>query len=1126
MRPSGEALQTMRSRLASGGVVLGLITYLLIALVLPLFIRGGTAYASGEQYIFYYNASDVPAIKQAFTPNPLPTALSSAFDDTAVYGKGGLLGSQPYAFVYDDSSSFGAIPTPGHNGAINVTYNSNVPIDCAVTQAQPGIPDALLAPSQAHPYHVSIPLTLTVTLTQADIISQETNGHDIVSGVLSADPSSITVTSQGSIALNEFGDPGTPVALNDVLNNDINSNNPASIASVVPQSCLPDGLKLANGTIESTGPVQLLNYVAMIPSAQHAWPGLQTSGAITTANNGANNPSSGAGVGAANTQIGCEFQLTNPLSWLVCSAVYLFGQFINAYDSAITNQLNVKTNAIFCDTTDTCKAYYSAWQSFRDIALGLVTLVGLAIVISQALGLEILDAYTIRRVLPRLLIAIIGIALSWPLMKFLVQLSDDLGFGIRHLIYAPFAHLSDTGNLDFGNSIANFFFGGGVVLEGGIAAWIQFGGLGALILFALTAALAVAVAIATLILRQVAIILMMLLAPIAIIAYVLPNTQRTYKLWWESFSKALLMFPLIAALIATGRVFSAITFNNGGFFNQLIGFIAYFAPYFMIPATFRFAGSALSGMSGFINNRAQGGFAALAKQRSENRARRHTQARGRGLYRDAINIKNPFTGKKHNIAPFLNRVGLQTHDAQDYWRERMGTNKWQKQGGIKGAIGKTGGVFFGRQGRDLASRRANQRIEHTRKLGEENPLRYHGSRGISGDYQYMFGALAGQRVRNGEFAGQDAQQVMLDHFAERDKHGNLLYYDDATGTTRADPTKDPHKDYNDLVFKPPKGEGEILQLANVLDSAGTDTVNGKGAREAATDLRAYAIGLDTHQAREDVHRGDTEFLGKMQAAAAGRLENHEIARYYNKLARGGTMTPGEAKKRLKTLQQLAAQKRPSQAEGYGLAFRTEMVDGQPVEIAYDVYQDPAGAESQESIGRISSDDIRPAKSEDFVPDKTNPDQLSGYGEAWVAAMSNVEMESYHDNGQYKVRPKIVNGRQVAKSAAGQRNAASARAKFETIDLYGSGDVGMQGAAMLIMGRAGVTIRPRTGGDIGSGSSGGGPSGGSTTGGGSVTYTRGSDQARWFPPQQPPPPPPPSPLGGPGGLPPPPTPLGG
>jgi hypothetical protein len=345
-----------------------------------------------------------------------------------------------------------------------------------------------------------------------------------------------------------------------------------------------------------------------------------------------------AAAGTANKQLGCDAKFSNPLTWIICPVVDVLTSIINTIDNIITDQLNVKTDAIFCDTSQTCQAYYSAWQAFRDIALGLMAIAGLVMVIAQALGMEILDAYTLRKVLPRLLIAAIAISLSWPLMRFLIQLSDDLGFGVRSLIYAPFSHLSDTLNLDFSGSAASTFFGGlGLAGATAVAApvvVILAGGLGALLAYAVTAALAVFVAVLVLILRQVVIIMLMLLAPIAIVAYILPNTNRLFRLWWDNFSKALLMFPLIAAFIATGRIFSAIAIHNGGAINQLIGFIAYFAPYFLIPLTFRMAGGAVGGLGNFVNQRSQNGFEGLRKFRAARRAGGRQRLQTGQLFRD------------------------------------------------------------------------------------------------------------------------------------------------------------------------------------------------------------------------------------------------------------------------------------------------------------------------------------------------------------------------------------------------------------------------------------------------------------------------------------------------------------
>jgi len=338
----------------------------------------------------------------------------------------------------------------------------------------------------------------------------------------------------------------------------------------------------------------------------------------------------GSSDSSGNGQLDCDTKFSNPLTWVICPVIDVLAGFIDVVDGLITNMMTIETGSIFCDSgpdAKTCDAYYTAWQSFRNIALGLMVIAGLIVVISQAIGTELVDAYTIRKVLPRLLIAALGITLSWSLMKFAVELTNDLGFGIRHLIYLPFSQLGSTIDPSFGSNTggtaANIFFAGAgvasVATGAASTAFLLIGGPGALLGFAATAAMAVFIAITVLILREIAIIMLIIVAPLAIVAYILPNTQKAYKFWWESFSKALLMFPLIAAFIATGRVFAAVSLSTGGPFNQLIGFIAYFAPYFMIPLTFKFAGSFVGQLGGFVNSRGGGVFDGLKKYRANRR---------------------------------------------------------------------------------------------------------------------------------------------------------------------------------------------------------------------------------------------------------------------------------------------------------------------------------------------------------------------------------------------------------------------------------------------------------------------------------------------------------------------------
>jgi hypothetical protein len=308
---------------------------------------------------------------------------------------------------------------------------------------------------------------------------------------------------------------------------------------------------------------------------------------------------------------------------------------VNGLDQQITNLLSIGTttdksddpNEIFTDSNGgcgenftaqsgptagqslpICDAYYKAWLPFRNIALGLLVIVGLIIVTSQALGMEIIDAYTIRKMLPRVLLSAVAITLSWQLMRFAVTLSNDLGYGVKSLIEAPFSQLGINLQLGFGGSLLGLM---------ATAIGAAFFDLFAMLSFVGTAAIAVFITFMVLILRQIAIVLLIIFSPVALIAYVLPNTQRVYKFWWESFSKMLLMFPMIVALISAGHIFAAIASNQGdSLINQATAVIAYFAPYFMVPVTFRMSGATMGFLGNAVASRGEGARNALSKFRS------------------------------------------------------------------------------------------------------------------------------------------------------------------------------------------------------------------------------------------------------------------------------------------------------------------------------------------------------------------------------------------------------------------------------------------------------------------------------------------------------------------------------
>lgn len=368
-----------------------------------------------------------------------------------------------------------------------------------------------------------------------------------------------------------------------------------------------------------------------------------TSGADTAPNVG------GAGL-TPSDQLSLDCQSGwNPLNWLICGVIDGMVKAVSWVDSLINSMLSIGTDGtgtdpvkIFDNVQDPASpshGYYQAWKGFRTIAIGLIFVAGLIIIIAQETGSELVDAYTVKKTLPRLVIALVGVALSWQLMRFFVGFTNALGYGVRALIYEPFTQ-GTNGHLN--NAVLQ---GGGdaaVSLMAGIAGAAL--GIFGLLSFVLTAALAVFVAFIVLVLRQLVVLILILTAPIAIVAYVLPNTKKIYDLWWDSLSKALLMFPIISALVAIGRVFSyvsnsAANTNSGSVSSgvqHIIGYIAYFAPYFLIPYTLKFAGGALGRLGGMVNDKSRGGFNRLSGFRANQQKKRLTNAKHRAQTRNVF----------------------------------------------------------------------------------------------------------------------------------------------------------------------------------------------------------------------------------------------------------------------------------------------------------------------------------------------------------------------------------------------------------------------------------------------------------------------------------------------------------
>ena len=318
------------------------------------------------------------------------------------------------------------------------------------------------------------------------------------------------------------------------------------------------------------------------------------------------------------------------LAWIMCPVINGLASTVDGMYSVFIRPLLVtkpidisNTNCTASDNYSGCD--YAVWSNFRiygDIFLVIALLV---IVFGQSIGGGMIDAYTAKKILPRLLIAAILINLSIYIVAFAVDITNIIGNGIQTLITQPFNdagafHLGLTGPAagTAGLGIAVPLLGAAGTIWAAIAAPAAALVVASAILpplvmflavFILMPALFIFLAIlATVLIRRGLIIFLVLISPVAFALYCLPNTEQYFKKWWDLLLKTLLVYPIIAVVFAISDVLS-VTIEQGGkssgmaaWVADLLALAALVLPLFLIPFSFRLAGGAIGKIHETLTN--------------------------------------------------------------------------------------------------------------------------------------------------------------------------------------------------------------------------------------------------------------------------------------------------------------------------------------------------------------------------------------------------------------------------------------------------------------------------------------------------------------------------------------------
>jgi len=311
-------------------------------------------------------------------------------------------------------------------------------------------------------------------------------------------------------------------------------------------------------------------------------------------------------------------QGVNALEWLLCPLSDLLFKGIDSIYRNLIIPLLYISPLVESDQVGTPEyEIFQIWNGFRTIANVLFVVVFLAAILGQSLGgFRAFSAYETKKILPRLVIGVIGVQLSWYLVAFTVDAFNVIGASIRALMLAPVDGLEFDVSFDLGSAWEEIAATIGIIATASAALVWGWGGLlMGIPLMLFSVIMGMILVFITVLARKILVLLLIITAPVAFTAWVLPNTVGMFKKWWEYLWKALFMYPLIVMLISAGELFAkVITAGNldqgergqESVWLSLAAMVALFAPYFLIPLTFRFAGSAFTEIANGFDKRNKG----------------------------------------------------------------------------------------------------------------------------------------------------------------------------------------------------------------------------------------------------------------------------------------------------------------------------------------------------------------------------------------------------------------------------------------------------------------------------------------------------------------------------------------
>lgn len=363
------------------------------------------------------------------------------------------------------------------------------------------------------------------------------------------------------------------------------------------------------------------------------------------------------------------------IGYLICPTTGVLGKAVDAIYGIIENLLTVQPL-----TTDSGSPIFQVWQIMRDVTNIVFVIVLLIMIYSQITGVGVAN-YGIKKALPKLIISAVLVNLSFIICALAVDASNLLGASLKGIFQGIEENAINSGGLGSAaqvswTDLASALIGGGTIA--GISIGVA-GGLGAFLWPALAALiggiLSVLVGLVAIGLRQALVAMLVMVAPLAFVAYLLPNTEQFFKKWKDTLVSMLVFYPMFSLLFGAAQLAGwAIIANSGntgsmGPFFVILGMAVQVFPLFLSVSLLKMSNTVLGSVTSKLNeltNKPRAGVKAFADQQRQLSANRHINnsvlpsARlrryldGRQAQREK-DLENETTVRKANAAIYAQR---------------------------------------------------------------------------------------------------------------------------------------------------------------------------------------------------------------------------------------------------------------------------------------------------------------------------------------------------------------------------------------------------------------------------------------------------------------------------------------